>query len=289
MFASVASGSTSPAASSGSGGRVPATVAEAIVRGASTRGRQQDQQGGSAYPPGMAWGAAPGSRPSTRSACRPREPGLRQVALRWLEPAPKADATWEYYASRQPSKRWWPHGGRRTFELEEIRANTPWDETRRLVDVRLWHPMFPEVPEDVRMQAAFLFLDNLLGEDDVERWIGVIDLFEARPAGGPRTSSGPRSNGMLGSRRRRTWVLGEVTRPDGTRDRHRQCRAEADRPSLPRLVGLGPDALGRRPLSDRRGGGAAERQEGPSSSSAWATARSSPPASPCRAAGRGTS
>ena len=29
------------------------------------------------------------------------------------------------------------------------------------------------------MRVGFLFLDNLLGEDDVERWIGEIDALDA--------------------------------------------------------------------------------------------------------------
>ena len=33
------------------------------------------------------------------------------------------------------------------------------------------------------MQAGFLFLDHLLGEDGVERWIGAIEFFDA-PTGG---------------------------------------------------------------------------------------------------------
>ena len=171
--------------------------------------------------PQMAWELQPGTQAAHAFCLSPEgNPELRQVALRWLERAPKPDATWEYYASKQPAKSLMSlvvAGGQ--FDLEEMRASTAWDETRRLVDVRLWHPRFSEVPEDVRMQAAFLFLDHLLGEDGVERWIGVIELFEG-PTGGrtpaelkaevERRASEPAGDD--------TWVNGEVTRPDGTVD-----------------------------------------------------------------------
>ena len=133
----------------------------------------------------MAWELQPGSQAAHAFCLSPEgNPELRQVALRWLERAPTPDATWEYHASKQPAKSLMTlvtDGGQ--FDLEEMRASAAWDETRRLVDVRLWHPRFPEVPEAVRLQAAFLFLDHLLGEDGVERWIGAIELFDG-PTGG---------------------------------------------------------------------------------------------------------
>ena len=73
--------------------------------------------------------------------------------------------------------------GGAAFDLQEMVAITSWNETRQLLDVRLWHPRFAEVDEQTRMQAAFLYLDHLLGEDDVERWIGAIELLDA-PADG---------------------------------------------------------------------------------------------------------
>jgi len=58
--------------------------------------------------------------------------------------------------------------------------------------------------------------DTLLGEDDVERWIGVIDLLEA-PSGGRtpaelKAEIARRSVESAGDER---WVLGTRERPDG--------------------------------------------------------------------------
>jgi len=168
--------------------------------------------------PAMAWELAPG-RSAEHAFCLSPEgnPEVRQAALRWLDAAPPPDATWEYHPARQasPTLRGLEIGGTR-FDLDETRIIASWDEVRRRVDVRLWHPGFPQASRDVRLQVAFLFLDNLLGEDEVERWIGEVTLLDA-PTGG-RT---PDELGAEIERRRNepvgdeTWVLGELTRPNG--------------------------------------------------------------------------
>ena len=130
--------------------------------------------------PEMAWELAPG-RSAKHAFCISPEgrADLRQIALRWLASAPAQDGTWEFHASRQPAENL-PQlevAGAR-FDLAEMRAITSWDSSRFRVDVRLWHPSFERVPPPVRAQVGFLFLDNLLGEDDVERWIGAIEYLD---------------------------------------------------------------------------------------------------------------
>jgi hypothetical protein len=43
--------------------------------------------------------------------------------------------------------------------------------------------------EGQRLMSIFLFLDHLLGEDDVERWLGQIQLAAAEPAASERAES----------------------------------------------------------------------------------------------------
>lgn len=168
--------------------------------------------------PKMAWELAPGAA-SQHAFCLSSEGDseVRQAGLRWLAAAPPPDAIWEYHASRQasPTLMALEIAGIR-FNLEETRAIASWDETRRRLDVRVWHPLFDKAPEPVKLQAAFLFLDQLLGEDDVERWIGQIDLLEA-PTGG-RTPAELRAE----VDRHRSeppgeaaWILARVDRPEG--------------------------------------------------------------------------
>jgi hypothetical protein len=108
---------------------------------------------------------------------------LRPIALRWAQSAPVADTTWEYHPSRQAG----PLGklviAGAEVDLAGMHAVTSWDETRERLAVRLWHPAFEALPERARHQVAFLFLDNLVGEDQVERWVGTIDVDPAAQAG----------------------------------------------------------------------------------------------------------
>ena len=46
------------------------------------------------------------------------------------------------------------------------------------IDVVVHHPRFPELPEDAQRTATFLLLDAVLGEADVETWIGQIAASE---------------------------------------------------------------------------------------------------------------
>jgi hypothetical protein len=167
--------------------------------------------------PRMAWEFARG-RSAKHALCLSPEGNaeIRPAALRWLDSAPPADETWEYHASRQasPTPAVMEIGGRR-MDLGEMRAIASWDSRRRRVDVRLWHPAFEGAPRGLPEQTSFLFLDNLLGEDQVERWIGEVEVLNA-PTGGrtpeelrlevERHAAEPAED---------TWVLGQRTGPRG--------------------------------------------------------------------------
>lgn len=168
--------------------------------------------------PAMAWELGPG-RASEHAFCISPEGNaeLRPAAVRWLAVAPPPDTTWEFYASKQaaPSLSGLKIGNA-TFGLGEMRAIASWDAVRQREDVRLWHPGFPSVPENVRIQVGFLFLDNLLGEDAVERWIGEIDIL-GDPTGGRtpaelKAEIDRRSTEATGEEH---WVLSERQLPNG--------------------------------------------------------------------------
>ena len=155
---------------------IPAGSVEAWVRVISERVHAIDSR--------LAWELSAGSAAQHALVVTPEgDPAVRHLARIWLAQAPPRDAVWEYFAARQPG----PLGSLvldgLQVDLAAFRAIVSWDEARARVDVRLWHPSFERAAHDTRMRAAFLFLDNLLGEDDVERWIGSIDLLDA-PTGG---------------------------------------------------------------------------------------------------------
>lgn len=128
----------------------------------------------------LAWELAPGATAQHALVVTPEgDPAVRPVALRWLAAAPAPGSVWEYHASRQPGPLHRLQLGGVDVDLAGFRAIAGWDETRERLDVRLWHPDLADAPAPVRGQLAFLFLDNLLGEDDVERWIGEIEPLDA--------------------------------------------------------------------------------------------------------------
>jgi len=166
---------------------------------------------------GMAWELAPG-RSAKHAFCLTPEGDAekRPIALRWLASAPQPDTTWEYYASRQPSSLTTLNIGGHSIDLTEMRAIAGWDAARQRLDVRLWHPVFPSLSDEVRGTVPFLFLDELLGEDDVERWVGQVDMLD-KPIGG-RTPDELRAE--LDRRRReadgQSWVLAQRTDRQGS-------------------------------------------------------------------------
>jgi hypothetical protein len=165
----------------------------------------------------MAWELQPG-QVAEHAFCLSSEgdPERRQVALRWLEGAPKPDGTWEHHPSKQPAKTMMTLGIEGVmFDLGEMRAATSWDEAQHLIHVRLWHPRFAEVAENVQMHAAFVFLDHLLGEDGVERWIGAIELFEGPTSGKTPDELKAEVERHAAEPADDAWVNGERERPDG--------------------------------------------------------------------------
>lgn len=170
-----------------------ATVKDEIARGFSEGGLSEPLIAAigeqvNRIDPALDWEFGPG-RESQHHLCLSAkgDPVLRVVAERWRHLAPEADATWEYYASRQPH----PAGGLNleidghVVALDEIVVGVELDDAREVLHVTLHHPLFAEIADDeLRFRIGFIGLDTLLGEDDVERWIGAIDASESAPENG---------------------------------------------------------------------------------------------------------
>ncbi len=164
----------------------------------------------------LAWELAPGTHAQHALVVTPEgNAEVRPNALRWIAKAPDADAVWEYHASRQAGELGTLGIGGAAVRLEDMRAIASWDEARQVVDVRLWHPTFGSLPPGVPQQIAFLFLDGLLGEDDVERWVGSIEVLRLETGGKTpeelRDEVSRRAESASGD----AWVLGERTDRDG--------------------------------------------------------------------------
>lgn len=157
-------------------GGAGASIAAAIVEGRSDTVVSSIAERVAAIDPRLAWELTPGATAAHALVVSPEgDPEVRPIALRWQARAPAPDDTWEYHASRQPGARGVLEVNGTQVDLDAMRAITSWDETRELLDVRLAHPVFASLNEQGRVRIAFLFLDGLLGEDTVERWIGALD------------------------------------------------------------------------------------------------------------------
>jgi len=168
--------------------------------------------------PLLAWELAPGSVAAHALVVTPEgNHETRPRAVAWLAAAPPTDEVWEYHASRQAGPLNTLVIGGATVDLAEVRAIAAWNESREVLNVKLWHRAFPGMPQQARHQVAFLFLDNLLGEDGVERWIGSIDLLEAESGGRTPEELRDEVERRAAAATRDAWVLAE--RPDRRGDR----------------------------------------------------------------------
>ncbi|PKQ25236.1 MAG: hypothetical protein CVT64_11070 [Actinobacteria bacterium HGW-Actinobacteria-4] len=112
---------------------------------------------------------------------------VRPAAERWLRAAPEPDKTWEYRASQEAdpdamSRRLQIAGQELDLSLTTFRVEPVEEELR--VHVGVYHPAFARLPQGVPVQITYLVLDWVLGEDDVERWLGHIETLDVAPANG---------------------------------------------------------------------------------------------------------
>jgi hypothetical protein len=111
---------------------------------------------------------------------------LRPLAERWFSAAPPPDANWSYRPARVADTSVLTarlEFAGRTLDLGETRIAFAVDDERERVDVKVHNPAYRKLSDDARGQAMFLFLDWLLGEDGVERWIGEVEATKKEPRG----------------------------------------------------------------------------------------------------------
>lgn len=134
---------------------------------------------------GLAWELAAGTTSQhVLVVTAEGNPALRAAARRWLRAAPPPDDTWSYADFRLPTV------GYETTALElagsrivlgDVRvATTP---NGAALDVAVHHPALASLPPGVDVRVVFLALDNCLGEEVVETWIGRVEPSTARPPG----------------------------------------------------------------------------------------------------------
>lgn len=134
--------------------------------------------------PDLVWETSPGTSSQHRLTISANGvAALRPLAERWLRAAPAEGVMWEFRASREGSVEG-ASGHRldiagRQLQLDQARFEADSDEQAIRVHVTVFHPEFAAMPDDARITVAYLLLDWLIGEDDVERWVGEINTSHA--------------------------------------------------------------------------------------------------------------
>ena len=108
----------------------------------------------------------------------------RAVTERWFSSAPD-DPDVEFAPARQAVADGGSPGTVQVddfdIDLSELVAGTGVDPRRGALDVVVHHPLFPLLDEDARGKVAALGLAAVLGEDDVQRWVGTVTVSADQP------------------------------------------------------------------------------------------------------------
>jgi len=128
--------------------------------------------------PNLEWELMPGSN-ATNALClsSAADPRLRLLTELWCKAAPDPDATWEFHPARIAV-------GPEIVVLADLEIDPATatvgiepDPLGETLDLTIGHPDFAGIDETLQLQAAFRFLDDLLGEDATERWVGSVDVM----------------------------------------------------------------------------------------------------------------
>ncbi|MDQ1493572.1 MAG: hypothetical protein QOG69_55 [Actinomycetota bacterium] len=135
--------------------------------------------------PELTWELAPGS--TAKHALVITANGVaagRGDVERWVLAAPPNGPTWEYYPSRQANPSAMDDRlrlGAGEFAISAFRFAVNVHEPLAVLDIQIFHPQFPNLSTAAKQHLQFLVLDQLLGEDDVVRWIGTIEISDKEP------------------------------------------------------------------------------------------------------------
>lgn len=138
-----------------------------------------------AIDPDLAWETGPGRAADHHFAFSSEgDPIQRILVERILSQGPEASAAWEYYGARQRSDGDPVYSVKYddglVIDYKHMLIQIERDDDWRCLDLTLHHPEFENIDEDRAKSVVYLFIDRVLGEDEVERWIRYVDVSETK-------------------------------------------------------------------------------------------------------------
>ena len=171
---------------------------------------------------GLSWETAPGVHARHQFCVSGRgDPRLRVLAERWRRASPPPTSSWEFAGARHQR----PGMLAVTFDvggtpinLGLSRVSVTLDEERARAHVSVHHPAFTRLTPGHRHQISCLLLEWLLGEDNIQRWIGSVTATETEPTDTlPATSLPEIIDAMTARHAHIRWTLQDAGTPSGPR------------------------------------------------------------------------
>ena len=130
--------------------------------------------------PGLSWCYGPGQEEDSFTFTLSPEANrsFQFLTAFWYDSAP-AIPGWTFYAARQPARdpsKFTISIGEKSYSIAEIWLVLVINEEDQKIDISAWHPHFSELDDNTRYQVLFLWLDEVLGENGTEQWIGQVDF-----------------------------------------------------------------------------------------------------------------
>ena len=148
-----------------------------LDRGEHGDGTEQLMDLTEAIDPGLEWDLLPGLE-ARRALCLTADSdlALRPLTEQWVRAAPEPDGEWEYHPARIPVvPEAYAVANLRIHPRDVVVVIEP-DQSREELNLTVGHPDFGGLDEVLQLQVVFRLLDDLLGEDRMESWVGTVDV-----------------------------------------------------------------------------------------------------------------
>ncbi|WP_420612491.1 hypothetical protein [Candidatus Spongiisocius sp.] len=157
--------------------RLRGLLEQELARGDYGDGTEQLTDLTEAIDPGLEWDLLAGLE-ARHALCLSSalDPALRPLTEQWVRAAPEPDGDWEYHPARIPVTPVALEVGSFRIHPRDVLVVIEPDQSRDELNLTVGHPDFGGLDEVLQLQVVFRLLDDLLGEDLMESWVGSVDV-----------------------------------------------------------------------------------------------------------------